>query len=58
MSAIGEGLARARVFFSNLENGATTKLIESNYAEIAAYNKITTLTPNFSTFFSDLQTYG
>ena len=33
-----------------------TRLIESNYAEVASYFKLTTLNPSYKFFFSDLYT--
>lgn len=54
VTAIGEGLARARSFFTNQESMTTSKLIESNYAEIAAYDKLQTIKPNHKDFVLDL----
>jgi len=33
-----------------------TRLIESSYAEVASYYKLTTLNPSYKFFFSDLYT--
>ena len=54
MKAVGEGLARVKAFFSNVETASSAKLIESNYVEIAGYDKLITRYPHFNNFFTDL----
>jgi hypothetical protein len=58
VKAVGDGLARARAYFINYDqaNSQNYKNLESDFAEIAAYDKLTTIEPTFNKFFSDLFT--
>ena len=51
---ISEGLGRVKAFWSNYVTNTQQRLIESNYAEVASYYKLTTILPSYKTFFSDL----
>ena len=50
-----EGLGRVRAFFGSHYSATQSRLIESNYAEVASYYKLQTMQPSYNIFFSDLQ---
>lgn len=54
LSAIGQGLGRAKAFMQLSDVRDSAKFVESNFAEIAAYEQLSTVSPNYNYFFSNL----
>ena len=54
-SAVGVGLARVKAHFINQINVGNSQVLETPFAEIAAYDSLYSNYPNYQGFFDDLQ---
>jgi hypothetical protein len=52
--ATNEGLARIKALFTNQLSASNTQMIETPFAEVAAYETLVTRSPSYLNFFSDL----
>lgn len=54
IQAINEGLARVKTIYTSQVTNINSRLVESNFAEVGAYDSLRTLRPNYDDFFADL----